>query len=316
LPLRPFGAASVPAGTLPAATLNRKGHTLAACLKFELTMLCRRNRDGSKATQATRLQVLRLVADELQALGFGRMGARSLKPKHVEALTQHWQAEGLAAGTRKNRVATLRWWAEKVGKPAVIARDNTVYGIEAREFVAKGSKAIEATREALGRIEDDRIRLALRLQAAFGLRREEALKFRVSYADQGDHIRLRGSWCKGGRPRTVPVLTPRQRALLLEVRRVTGDGSLIPAWLRYVDQLQRFKFASSKAGISKTHGLRHHYAQWRYRNLVGWPSPAAGGPGLRQLTPAQRAIDRRVRLQISAELGHGREAVTTVYLGR
>ncbi|HEX2652872.1 MAG TPA: phage integrase N-terminal domain-containing protein [Xanthobacteraceae bacterium] len=285
-------------------------------MKFELTKLCRRNRDGSKATQAGRLQMLRQFADELKASGYGRMGVRSLKPKHVEALAQRWQAEGLVAGTRKNRMAVLRWWAEKIDKPAVIARDNMVYGIEAREFVAKGSKAIQATREALDRIEDPHILLALRLQAAFGLRREEALKFQAAYADQGDHIRLRGSWCKGGRPRTIPVLTPRQRALLREVRRVAGDGALIPAWLRYVDQLQRFKFATSKAGISKTHGLRHHYAQWRYRNLTGWNAPAAGGPNLRQLAPEQRVVDRRVRLQISAELGHGREQITTVYLGR
>ncbi|MDC8015853.1 phage integrase N-terminal domain-containing protein [Tahibacter soli] len=285
-------------------------------MKFELTKLCRRNRDGSKATQAGRLQMLRQVADELKALGFGRMGARSLKPKHVDALVHQWQIEGLAAGTRKNRMATLRWWAERVGKPAVIARDNAVYGIEAREFVAKGSKAIEATRDALASVEDTHIRLALRLQAAFGLRREEALKFRVVYADQGDHIRLRGSWCKGGRARTVPVRTPRQRALLAETQRVVGDGSLIPSHLRYVDQLQRFKFATSKAGISKTHGLRHHYAQWRYRNLTGWNAPAAGGPGVRQLSPEQRVVDRRARLQISAELGHGREQITTVYLGR
>ena len=69
---------------------------MATCLKFELTNLCRRNRDGSHATQAGRLQVLRQVADELKALGFGRMGARSLKPKHVDALVQRWQAEGLA----------------------------------------------------------------------------------------------------------------------------------------------------------------------------------------------------------------------------
>jgi integrase len=289
---------------------------MAACLKFELTLLCRRNRDGSHATQAGRLQVLRQVADELKASGFERMGARSLKPKHVDALVHAWQSEGLAAGTLKNRLAALRWWAEKVGKPAVIARDNTHYGIEAREFVAKGSKAIATTREALDRIEDERIRLALRLQAAFGLRREEAIKFRVCYADRGDHLRLRGSWCKGGRERTVPVRTPKQRALLADVRRVAGDGSLIPGALRYVDQLQRFKFATSKAGISKTHGLRHHYAQWLYRQLAGWDAPAAGGPSARDLDSGQKAIDRRVRLQISAELGHGREEITAVYLGR
>jgi hypothetical protein len=61
------------------------------------------------------------------------------------------------------------------------------------------------------------------------------------------------------------------------------------------------------------HGVEY---AWLYRQLAGWPAPAAGGPSVAALTPAQRAIDRRVRLQVSAELGHGREQITTVYLGR
>jgi len=285
-------------------------------LKFELSLMCRRNRDGSHATQAGRLQMLRQIADELSAAGFRQMGARSLKPKHVEFLVLRWQSESLTAGTLKNRLAALRWWAEKVGKPATIARDNAAYGVRPREFVADRSRAIMMTREALDRIEDPRIRLALRMQAAFGLRREEALKFRPGYADRIDHICLKGSWCKGGRERTVPVRTPRQRALLNEVRRMAGSGSLIPGSMRYVEHLQRFKFVTSRAGISKTHGLRHHYAQWLYRRLTGWEAPAAGGPCTNSLTAEQREIDRRARLQVSAELGHGREQITAVYLGR
>ena len=34
------------------------------------------------------------------------------------------------------------------------------------------------------------------------------------------------------------------------------------------------------------------------------------------MTPEQRATDQAVRLAISAELGHGREEITVVYLGR
>lgn len=34
------------------------------------------------------------------------------------------------------------------------------------------------------------------------------------------------------------------------------------------------------------------------------------------LTPEQRELDREVRLTISRELGHEREAVTAAYLGR
>jgi hypothetical protein len=64
------------------------------------------------------------------------------------------------------------------------------------------------------------------------------------------------------------------------------------------------------------HGLRHAYAQQRYRELTGWPSPHAGGPDKKALTQAQQQSDQSARLTISKELGHVREQITAVYLGR
>jgi hypothetical protein len=61
---------------------------------------------------------------------------------------------------------------------------------------------------------------------------------------------------------------------------------------------------------------RHQYAQERYRELTGWSAPAVGGPRSRELTREQKAIDREARLTISSELGHEREQVTAIYLGR
>jgi hypothetical protein len=86
--------------------------------------------------------------------------------------------------------------------------------------------------------------------------------------------------------------------------------------MRYVDQLRRFEFQCARAGIHRVHGLRHQYAQIRYRELTGWAPPAAGGPRSRGLSPAQREIDREARQTISRELGHERIQVVAVYVGR
>jgi hypothetical protein len=76
------------------------------------------------------------------------------------------------------------------------------------------------------------------------------------------------------------------------------------------------KAQTAKAGISRVHGLRHQYAQRRYRQLTGWKAPAAGGPTSKQLSVDQKALDREARLVVSRELGHEREQITSVYLGR
>jgi hypothetical protein len=59
-------------------------------LNYQLKELCRKNRDGSYATQAQRLALLTLMANQLHELGYRQMEAQSLKPKHVEALVKHW----------------------------------------------------------------------------------------------------------------------------------------------------------------------------------------------------------------------------------
>jgi Integrase/Phage integrase, N-terminal len=285
-------------------------------LEYELQTLCRRNRDGARMTQAQREQRLRLTARELRALGFRNMHATSLKPKHVHALINEWQARELSPGTIKNRLADLRWWAEKVGKPAVLANDNAHYGIEQRVFVTEQSKARSLTEAQLALIGDEHVRMSLRLQAAFGLRREEAIKFQPSLADQGDHLRLKASWCKGGRPREIPIRTPEQRELLSECHELAGSGSLIPPDRTYIQQRRVYERHAKRAGLSALHGLRHAYAQARYQQLTGFAPPALGGPPSRALTAEQRAVDRQARLQVSHELGHEREQITATYLGR
>lgn len=284
-------------------------------LSFSLKQLTARVADGSFATRANRHRGLQAIAKELKGLGFLLPAATSLKPKHVVALVDRWKADGVTDATIRNRLGWFRWWAEKISKPGLLPADNEAFGLADRTPY-KGNKARKADAVTLARVDDPRIRLALRLEAAFGLRREEALKFRPAASDRGGYLALVPSTTKGGRYREIPLTHPRQRELLEEVRAVAGDGSLIPAGATYRAYLQRYKYQTRAAGLGQAHGLRHAYAQWRYRTLTGWVCPASGGKTIDRMTPEEAQRDRSARMQISRELGHGRLSVTDVYLGR
>jgi integrase len=157
--------------------------------------------------------------------------------------------------------------------------------------------------------------MSLRLQLAFGLRREEAIKFSPHFADKGDKIVLKASWTKGGRAREIPVRNEQQRQLLEEVHRFAGRGALIPSNKNYLQQMRTYERNTLKAGLDKNHGLRHAYAQARYTELTGWQCPAAGGPERKHLTAAQREADTVARQTLSRELGHTRISIAGVYLG-
>ena len=284
-------------------------------LTYTLRQLCQRNRDGSHTTQADRMRSLSLAARQLREAGFRQMKASSLKGKHVQALLDRWQGEGLSPGTIKNRLSHLRWWAEKISKSGILPADNTQLGVAERRYVTNISKAQELG-TGLEQITDVYVRLSLQLQAAFGLRREEAIKFQPGYADRGDHITLKGSWTKGGRERIVPITTAEQRDVLHAAHRLVGTGSLIPADKTFIQQRHVYDGQCKAAGLSHMHGLRHQYAQSRYEALTGWKAPAAGGPQRQSLTMSQRLRDTEARESISKELGHNRAGIVSVYCGR
>src|SRR3990172_7755600 len=181
---------------------------------YELKQLCQRNRDGSYATRANRERILDLIANQLQEMGFKHMHATSLKAKHVAALVARWHTEQIAPGTFKNRMAQLRWLAEKNGTPKIIAPSNDAYGIADRIYVTNVSKAIELDLDRLARISDPYTQMSLKLEWAFGLRRKESIMMRPAWADRGDRLVLKDSWTKGRREREIPIRNGDQRRVL------------------------------------------------------------------------------------------------------
>lgn len=288
-------------------------------LEYKLAQICKRNLDGSYVTQANRKAILSMMTEELKLLGYKikEMQPYDLKGRHINALLRKWQAENKSIGTIKNRMSVLRWWAEKVGKSEVIKK-NSDYGIENRQYVTNRNKSISINDLDLSKI-DSFIVQSLRLQECFGLRREESMKFNPFYALEGQdienakYIRLKSGWTKGGRARTIPISSEKQRQELRNVLVLAKNGSLIPKYKTYKAHVANFEAVTHQLGIGQTHGLRHGYAQERYFELTGFECPAVGG--VRELTAKEKQKDKAIRLQISEELGHSRINITSIYLG-
>lgn len=281
-------------------------------LAYGLGQLCRRNRDGSRATQANRIRGLQAMANDLYQLGFKLPRPSSLKPKHVTQLVDHWKGQGLSNATLKNRVGWIRWWAEKVNKASVVPRDNADLGIASREKQEINRAWTPTKTQSLP---NPHMQASLDLMRTFGLRLEEALKIKPKQADKGHLLRLQGSWTKGGRPREIPIHTKEQRKLVDSAKELVGNRSMIPADKSYIQHRKAFEHQALKHGISNLHGLRHAYAQARYHEITGWACPKQGGPQRKDLSEKERELDRVARLIVSQELGHNRISITTTYLG-
>ncbi|MCC9272266.1 MAG: integrase domain-containing protein [Lactobacillus gallinarum] len=290
-------------------------------LVYSVSVLCKHNKDGSFGTAAERQKSLKAAMQSLSDAGYGIRDVKQLKGKHIRYLVEKWKSDpNISTGTIKNRMSHLRWLAERIGNPRIVERSNSSYNIENRKYVDNHSNKAKSLLESnLERLTDDFVRYSLRLQQAFGLRREEAIKFQPKFADRKTEILLKGSWCKGGRERTIPITTPEQRRLLDEIHvfcRENNTPSLIPHHKTYEQQMRTYEYQTAKVGEVKNHGLRHRYAQKRYEELSGLLSPKKGGKTSRRLSESEKQANQEARLQVSSELGHNREEITAVYLGR
>lgn len=284
-------------------------------LKRSLHKVLSQNKTGSFGTKADRLKILERFAEDLVTIGYGLRDIHGLKEKHIKAVVIHWQQQKLANATLKNRTSALRRLAEFLNKPQIVPK-NTTLNIATRSYTPKYNRALYQPDFSL--ITDAHLQISLQLQRVFGLRREESLKLKPFLADQKDYLVLQPSWCKGGRGRQVPIRTEEQCYWLEQAKQLVQNPkySLIPKHKNYIQQRNLYDKQVQRAGLRNLHGLRHAYAQQRYKELTGWEAPINGGLSSKQLTKEQRQIDQLARMIISEELGHCREQITVNYLSR
>jgi len=284
-------------------------------LQHSLLQVLKQDNYGSFASKHDRKQVLHHFAEELIKLGYKIPVIQNLKQKHIVAVVEHWKNLGLYNGTIKNRLSMLRRLANLLGKPSLIP-SNAALNIGKRHYVTPINRAIH--NPDLSNVTDKHIRISLELQRVFGLRQEESLKIKPYLADKGDRLDLLSSWCKGGRARTIPIQSDEQHYWLNEAKKQVGElgNSLIPPDRSYIQHRWVYDKQVKLAKLTHPHGLRHAYAQRRYKELTSWDAPLNGGPNFEQLTVEQKELDRWARLILTDHLGHSHLAVLRVYLGK
>ena len=137
-------------------------------LNWDLVQLLqwRAGDDGSHATRRDRSYAPARMADALHEAGYRSLWAKGLRGKYVEALVRHGRTGRVSDATIMNRMAHVRWWAERIGK-ANLVKPNAEYGIRPRSHVSDGTRRrdLDAAKLARVRIPTSALRCACRLRS-------------------------------------------------------------------------------------------------------------------------------------------------------
>ncbi|MFC7782137.1 phage integrase N-terminal domain-containing protein [Legionella taurinensis] len=269
-----------------------------------------------------RLMLNRCIKD-LHELGYQVGHINGLKPKHIHILVEHWKTQDKNPATIKNYMAKLRKLSILLDKPHLVKPDNDAYQISKRSYIPTHSKAIHQI--DFSKCTDPMIQLSLEAQSLFGLRREESMKLVISDAWQGDCLKIKPSWTKGGIGRIVEITNEEQRQWIAKTMQLVLPGhSLIPKNRTYKQHLSHYQVQTQNMGLSKCHGLRHAYAQRLYVELTksfdvngkGLICPINGGKSSKNLKGHEREWDRSAREILSRQLGHSRLGIIKTYCGK
>ena len=282
--------------------------------KFSINELVKKSRVHSYASKADmRCMLFRCIKD-LHELGYKVGHVNGLQAKHIYFLVEHWKSKGKNPASIYKRCS---WKYFNFIKP-----DNAAYNIDKRTYISTINKAIHQI--DLSKCTDPHIRLSLEGQAVFGLRREESMKFILSLANSEKLLHIMPSWAKGGIGRSVPITNDAQRQWLNKVAELVQPGeSLIPRDRSYKQHLSHYRAQTKLMGVCKLHGLRHAYAQRRYKEITqfydpngqGFVCPIDGGKQYKAMTDTEKSIDRLARQAISQALGHSRINIVKCYIG-
>lgn len=292
--------------------------------KYELLGLLREHKLGAGAyeTQDARRDTVQAFVRALNENGFSkavRQKGFKIKEKHVTRAVGVWRnQDGVSTRTIEKRLSHLRSMARWQGTPGLL-RSNAEY-LPGRDTdrTRQESKAADASAVDVEAARTPWAQASLGLQERFGVRRKEALLAEPwrSPADNSKLV-LHGAACKGGRPREIEARTEADREAIAFAKDVAQGGNLVPPGRTYKEWRNEYRREAERAGVpnGSTHSLRFAYAEARYAELSGQDAPVAGGPYRADMDADERDADGAARDALSAELGHGRRAVVSAYIG-
>lgn len=295
--------------------------------EFTIPAATGRKRSVGMLTERLYITQMRVMVADLDRLNMALQNLGEFSARHVRALNNHYERQGLSSSSLQKKNTVLRRFGTWIGKPDMTPRLRDLVMDPARarrSYSATESKAWTAKgvapTEVIARMEAECpvAGLQLLLCLVFGLRPREAVMFKPVAADQGRQIFVTDG-TKGGRARMLPVDTVEKRDILERAKAVAANnrrGVLSDKPSRTLKMaLRHFYYLAEKVGISRSglgvtlHGLRHEFANRLFKEIAGVDSPVNGG------RLEDRELVRTAMQRTSEQLGHGRKDAGAAYLG-
>lgn len=284
----------------------------------------------------------------------GHRNLEKCTAEHMAGWAQYLRDSGLSASTTSSYVSAVNRVAAHVGREDLRLsawKEGLARGLKyTNEDRAIPPAEREAFKEWLsgkasltGDIRYEALSHSIDLQASGGLRRRESIRTspQDNRPENGRLFLGRNDGTKNARSRESQILYPAafERAAAFQTRHPVFDRSMIPSdmstkqYISWLKDVQRAYAAETGREAPGYHGNRHWYAQERYvqemteRTGVRIQCPVRvglhGEDHIAHIAERAgisfeeaRALDEAVRLEVSADLGHGRLEITRAYLGR
>jgi len=302
-----------------------------------------RRREVSEKTRTDFGEIIHRAFHELKEERRPIHSLSELGRAHVLALVVRWARQGNGAATIQTKVSFFRRFLTLVGKPTAVPKGKEwndllkAQGVdrtqmlranvlaESKSWLSRGLDPFEIFKLVAEKCPV--IALQLEMQLAFGLRVKESFHVEPTVGGLTDGL-LVISGAKGGRPRLVEFDTDPQtrdwqqdvlsRAKLVAIHH--PQKRLALRGLTLAQMRNRYNYVMKLNGITgkglgvTSHALRHQYAARRFAALSGLPAPAEGTVPTDEYTSRSEVVSA-ARQDVSQQLGHWRQSVTSAYLG-
>ncbi|MBI9081311.1 MAG: integrase domain-containing protein [Pseudodesulfovibrio sp.] len=299
---------------------------------------------GPRSKQHRIRQNAKVFAERLNEAGFGARKWSKISNKHFAAVADKMKENGVGDGRIAEVFSAARHICRAYDNHRISGR-NATFGIRRGSIANTSSRAVkpEQIEESLTHMRNDasyphagRAATQVELMYELGLRREESAKLDLPNDwDRENHCLLVHYGTKGGRPRTLHGLSPRQEAALERAEEYVSSSdrkdihNLMPEgmgdeWLHRLDYAARKHGLAGKNAGGTLHGLRHERFHQMYVEHTGFEPPNQHESVQAFQKSAQNVggadwprLDNEARDAIEETAGHspGRRDVSNAYLG-
>ncbi len=253
-------------------------------------------------------QDMRRIAHDARNYGIGVTANRKAdigkwSNADIEKMVSYYKVQWLKDATIINYVSSLRSFLNETGRTNINI-SNSELGLK-REIKYKdkslNAKGVDINEKLqYFKEKDTNVYVQLKIASIAGLRKEESVHAGLALSKgyeivKNGRLKLKGSWCKTGRPREIKLSSEKLKELA-ELRKYAMNCNYDTG--RNLKQEMNHLGNSIKNAGFNMHAVRHSVAQERYAELIN-----------------KDFNEKTAKMAVSQELGHNRDYITKVYLG-